>query len=33
MKIGTTDSGRAKGSVLARLVPPDEVPPGIPGPL
>lgn len=30
--IGTTASGAAKGSVLARLVPPEDVPPGIPGP-
>ena len=30
--IGTTPSGPATGSVLARLVPPDQVPPGIPGP-
>jgi hypothetical protein len=30
--IGTTPSGPAKGSVLARLVPPDQEPPGLPGP-
>lgn len=30
--VGTTDSGPAKGTLVARLIPEDEVPPGIPGP-
>ncbi len=30
--IGVDPSGKAEGTVLARLVPEDEVPPGIPGP-